>query len=94
MYYATGSLSHLSHILSLIELIAVISREFASKPQEPLRGHLQPRQPASQPGAARLAEVRFPADRLALGCVNSHPMARGTAEAGFTQPMANIIALF
>ena len=30
--------------------------------------------------------------RWALGCVNSCPAARGTQEAGFTQPRAHLLA--
>ena len=30
--------------------------------------------------------------RWALGCVNSHPAARGSQEVGFTQPRAHLIA--
>ena len=31
------------------------------------------------------------AKRWALGCVNSHPAARGSQEAGFTQPRVNLL---
>ena len=36
--------------------------------------------------------VQGSAKRCTLGCVNSHPAARGNQEAGFTQPRAHLIA--
>ena len=36
--------------------------------------------------------IQGSARRLALGCVNSCPMARGSKEAGFTQPRDHLIA--
>ena len=37
-------------------------------------------------------EVQGSAKRLALGCVNSPPAARGSQKAGFTQPRAHLLA--
>ena len=47
---------------------------------------------APAPSSQYHAQVQGSAKRWALGCVNLRPVARGSQEAGFTQPRAHLIA--